>query len=483
MRLYFKVHLTDLVRAFRYDAVPVEEAKTRLKSLSERYGEDVIADAAEELLEIEYNGTQQVARLRDNVRHLARGILGSPPKSVSSFSAEVTSPPRADPVVPSSDKQNGRRPVNDAAGSLAIRLGKELLLQRIVQTFGDDVLTLDAARDRLRPLLDQFGNRAMDIALEELIDIDDVKVPHTSQLKPDVRRLAIPILGSQPAKTAERPADSPAEMLESLPENIDGEGDLRDDEPLDEEELPRAGNTASNTVTAPEWLVPHDADEARGKIVRLSRSEILMAFADWIKDTGQVGHMLSQEQLQSFSPQTRTVPDYILTSDDESKLVTVRPKMSMAQRHDLEEWQKVFGTDYAVVRVWPVKNYLGWVWTEATIFKAVDAQEISRQPQSSAPANAGAATKMPTTESARPTSKMNDHRGGDPSSPVSPPIPPSPGPGNSVDLSHVSHRLDNIQEDLDDAKLAQIGTSKKIERMQAEIDAAREQLTRATEDE
>lgn len=79
LRLYFKPHLTDMARVFRYDSVPIDEAREKLKVLSDKYGQPVIGEAADELLLVEYREGEQTARLKDHVRKIAFGLLGSPP--------------------------------------------------------------------------------------------------------------------------------------------------------------------------------------------------------------------------------------------------------------------------------------------------------------------------------------------------------------------------------------------------------------------
>lgn len=78
-RLYFKAHLTEIARAFRYDCVPLDEARDRLAKLSHSYGQTLIADGAEELIEIRSTAAGEVACLKDNVRKIAAALLGKPP--------------------------------------------------------------------------------------------------------------------------------------------------------------------------------------------------------------------------------------------------------------------------------------------------------------------------------------------------------------------------------------------------------------------
>lgn len=81
MRMYYKQHLVDLVRLFGYSEMPMDEAREKLKPLVEKYGQTIMADAAEEIIFIDNAKMPAVARLTDHARKLAVGILGSPRKT------------------------------------------------------------------------------------------------------------------------------------------------------------------------------------------------------------------------------------------------------------------------------------------------------------------------------------------------------------------------------------------------------------------
>ena len=70
--------MTELVQLLGYHDVPLDEIKPQLTSMAEQYGQEAIDAAAEEIIEI-VTVTQTFARLKAEVRHLARQILGRPP--------------------------------------------------------------------------------------------------------------------------------------------------------------------------------------------------------------------------------------------------------------------------------------------------------------------------------------------------------------------------------------------------------------------
>ena len=97
IRLYFRPHMTELVQLLGYRDVPLEEIKPQLASLDETYGHETMVSAAEELVETVVV-TQTFARLKEEVRRVARQILGPPP---SPTEAPVSLVSMTTPPVPS----------------------------------------------------------------------------------------------------------------------------------------------------------------------------------------------------------------------------------------------------------------------------------------------------------------------------------------------------------------------------------------------
>ena len=80
IRLYFQDHMIELVRLFGYESLPISEAQEQLKSLTEKYGEEVLRAATDEIIEIDTSNDPYVARLTEYARKLSVEILGRPPK-------------------------------------------------------------------------------------------------------------------------------------------------------------------------------------------------------------------------------------------------------------------------------------------------------------------------------------------------------------------------------------------------------------------
>lgn len=92
LRLYFRAHLTDVVRAFGYHELPLAEARRRVQPLIATYGEAPVMAACRELLEPCADGTAW--RLTERVRKLAVALLGHPPQATA---GPTETPPDAVP--------------------------------------------------------------------------------------------------------------------------------------------------------------------------------------------------------------------------------------------------------------------------------------------------------------------------------------------------------------------------------------------------
>lgn len=85
VRIYFEPHLTELVRLVGYDAFPLDEGRSRLRPLVEKYGKDRVNAAADDILDMR-NG---VLRLSTKARRAAWQLLGPPPAPVSAAVSRV----------------------------------------------------------------------------------------------------------------------------------------------------------------------------------------------------------------------------------------------------------------------------------------------------------------------------------------------------------------------------------------------------------
>ncbi len=96
IRLYFRKHMTDLMRAFGYEELTRDEARSRLAPLIETYGTSDIEAACGEIVEATPDG---LWRLTERTRQLAVSILGRPkPPSHATTSAPTAASPETSPM-------------------------------------------------------------------------------------------------------------------------------------------------------------------------------------------------------------------------------------------------------------------------------------------------------------------------------------------------------------------------------------------------
>jgi hypothetical protein len=94
------------VQLLGYRDAPLDEIKPQLASLVEQYGQEAIDAATEEIMEVA-TVTQTFARLKAEVRHVARQILGTPPNPAAATMPNVakTLPPVFSPGRAIADEQ------------------------------------------------------------------------------------------------------------------------------------------------------------------------------------------------------------------------------------------------------------------------------------------------------------------------------------------------------------------------------------------
>jgi hypothetical protein len=81
---------------------------------------------------------------------------------------------------------------------LSLRLYQEPHLTAIVRLLGYDGLPAPEAKERLKPLCEQFSQERMQAAVKELVEIDSSADPPVARLSATVRRLAWQLLGPPP---------------------------------------------------------------------------------------------------------------------------------------------------------------------------------------------------------------------------------------------------------------------------------------------
>jgi hypothetical protein len=218
------------------------------------------------------------------------------------------------------------------------RREKEQLLQKmyglahwiaIIRVFAYETFTMDAARAKIKPIAEEFGKEKAAEACEVLVEIVPGKEPF-ARLKTHIRRMAFQILGPEgppvPATTAE-PAGEPKKRS--------------------------AKREVSATTERP---------------VKQPRHFVLQRYQEWLSETG-LAYVAVEDVLRTTPAVQPFVSglDFIVLREEAKLLVTVRPHLQAKHRQAIVELQKLFGSEYRPVRVWPTEGPDGWNWREHPI--------------------------------------------------------------------------------------------------------------------
>jgi hypothetical protein len=84
------------------------------------------------------------------------------------------------------------------AQPLYIRLYYQPHLVALVRLIGYQGLAVTEARERLKPLNEQYGQEKMKVAAREIIQVDTSQDPPVARLTATVRKLAWQLLGPPP---------------------------------------------------------------------------------------------------------------------------------------------------------------------------------------------------------------------------------------------------------------------------------------------
>lgn len=79
-RLYEQPQLFELARIIGYTGMPLTDAQKAIEPLAKKYGKEVMAAAAEEIVRIDTTTNSPTARLTDQARKLCWQLLGPPPE-------------------------------------------------------------------------------------------------------------------------------------------------------------------------------------------------------------------------------------------------------------------------------------------------------------------------------------------------------------------------------------------------------------------
>lgn len=230
---------------------------------------------------------------------------------------------------------NARRfPWLNDARSTSVSSGQPHLTD-LVRLLGWRGLPLPEVRERLKPLIDQYGQATIEAATEEIVQIDRARDPPMARLAQSIHHLIRPLPGPPPED---------ARCTEQHPAQSDPDGS-------------RAAPIATPAA-------PAEPSPAASQIVKLPRNQVLAKFRQWLDEQRQ-SYVVAEKKTQRalFAEARIATLDFVVYREPQNLLVTVRPHLRPTQRHDMRRWQEVFGPDYQAVRIWPVADGNGWTWT------------------------------------------------------------------------------------------------------------------------
>lgn len=338
----------ELIRLFRYQELPMDEARKAIEPLARKHGKEPTAAACEVLIEISKQGPDAFARLKPHIRRMAFQILGPEPTSVPEPDPLPTPPVRSVPepqVPPPATQKKTKKPAKalspqhnatperrrDVDGQTSVmeqyRAAKEahpdmLLLFRLgdsYELFGEDAKTAH----RLLNLTLTTRDRIIDMA----------GFPH-HQLEAYLHKL---LHEGQRVAICERVEESPAH------------GQIR---------------RQVTRVVTPAKKANHDEDVP----VRQPRHFVLKECERWFTKTGLA--FVAMDDAKRNNPALAPyvgVLDFIVLRGDEKLLVTVRPHLTAKHLDAIGQLNDLYGADYKPVRMWPGEGADGWRWREYPI--------------------------------------------------------------------------------------------------------------------
>ncbi|MBX9681587.1 MAG: hypothetical protein K2X38_22760 [Gemmataceae bacterium] len=381
LQMYSRKHWIELIRLFRYQTLPMEQARKEIEPLAKEFGKESMAAACEALIEIATPGKETVARLKPHVRRMAYQMLGPEPAADTVPAMVVPSPP-ADPQPvattpqPRESKKARRRSTPKSASPAAAsparaskdghctimeqyRAAKEkhpamLLLFRMgdfYELFGEDAetahkllgLTL-TTRDRTITMAG-FPHHQLEVYLRKLL--------HEGQ------RVAI----CEPVEESLTRGPIRREVT-----RVVTPGTMTDDEGVQS-----AGTSDPRGA----------ARVAEGQPVRQPRHFVLKRCEAWFKEAGLA--FVAIDDVRRTTP--AVVPyvgvlDFIVLRGEEKLLVTVRPYLQAKHLAAISELQNLYGPAYKPVRLWPSDGPDGWEWRDYPIAASTSEPTIGTERKS-----------------------------------------------------------------------------------------------------
>lgn len=203
----------------------------------------------------------------------------------------------------------------------------------IIRLFGYQTLTMEKAREEIKPIAEEFGKEKTADACETLVEIVPGQQP-AARLKLHIRHMAFQILGPEapPASAASPAKNSPPEV-------------------------PKKRRPTTQAT-------PEEA----ARPIKQPRHHVLHRYQAWLDECGLAFVAVADVSRTTPAVQPFVIGlDFIVLREDAKLLVTVRPHLQAKHIKAISELQRLLGPDYRPVRVWPTEGPDGWRWQEHPI--------------------------------------------------------------------------------------------------------------------
>jgi hypothetical protein len=218
---------------------------------------------------------------------------------------------------------------------LLTRLYLHRHMEGVVRAIGYEFHSQEAARERIKPLIERFGRETIESAVNELLDTGTENSNPTVRLRDHVRQLARGMLGPPPPEATSFANDD--------------EG-ATNTQPVVNETSCRTRSAARNHQNKnPPNISKLDALRA----VKFTRKEMLLEFREHLEKQGLHFEQITDATRTKYTDKHIGALDFIVRASGEPpELVAVRRGLTKTQLHDLAVWQKIIGEGATVSVVW-----------------------------------------------------------------------------------------------------------------------------------
>ena len=325
------------------------EARERIRPLSDKYGKEMMASIAEEMVQIDEKTDPPTARLKDETRRLCHQLLGpDPAKQTPAIAADSApkheSPIDDGPVEPPSVKQTrtsrSKSKVEPKRATAPRRGEKEV-----------PIMT------QYREAKERHPRMILLFRIGDFYEVFDDEAEECHKLL----GLTLTTRGGEATM-----AGFPHHQLEKYLHRLLKEGKrVAVCDQVEEGKAP-----VKREVTR---VVTQGSIVEKAKPVKQPRHFVLKKYEEHLNAKGLA--FVSIDDVKKTTPAVAPHMaglDFIVLRGDDKLLVTVRPNLPAKNADAAKEVQKLFGSPYRSIRIWPSAAGNAWKWDEFPIVTTPD---------------------------------------------------------------------------------------------------------------